>query len=124
MIILFISALLMVYCAQIFTFSFCLQGLNRAVINTPIELMYNTVSFAGSEGSFSKSNFEHMLMTYYDNILPRYSKSHEVSFYYYNPDDGSMCLTDTCKAVEISVKCMVTTNYEYNRTMYYELRRN
>ena len=124
MIILFISALLMVFCAQIFTFSFCLQGLNRAVINTPIELMYNTVSFTGSESSFSKSNFEHVIMTYYDNILPRYSNSHEVSFYYYNPSDGSMCLNDACKAVEISVKCMVTTNYEYNRTMYYELRRN
>ena len=124
MIILFISALLIVFCAQIFTFSFCLQGLNRAVINTPIELMYNTVTFAGSDGSFSKSNFEHMLMSYYDNVLPRYSAKHKVVFYYYNPSDGSMCLTDKCKAVEIGVKCKLTNGYVYNRVMYYELRRN
>lgn len=124
MIILFISALLTVYCAQIFTLSFDLHGLNRAVINTPIELMYNTVIFKNSDGNFSKTDFEKGLMKYYDSVLPRYSKSHDVTFYYYNPNDGSMCLTETCKAVEITVNCMVTFNYEYHRIMYYEIRRN
>lgn len=124
MIILFISALLMVYSAQVFTLSFCIQGLNRAVINTPIELMYNTVIFSDSDGNFSKSDFENTLMTYYDNTLPRYSKGHQVGFYYYNPEDGSMCLTNNCKAVEITVNCKLISNYDYHRVMYYEIRRN
>lgn len=122
MILIFLSALLTMYSAQIFTLSFSIHGLNRAVIATPIELMYNAVNFTTEGGYFNKITFQDTVNKYYDNILPRYCKEHEVSFYYYNPEDGSMCLSKTCSGVEISIKCKLTITYEYNRTMFYELR--
>ena len=124
MIMILISALLMMFSTQIFSLSFSIQGLNRAVVNTPIELMFLTVDISDNGVIFVKSDFENMLNSYYDNILPRYSKSHSVEYYYYDPTDDSMCISSQCTAVEISVSCKLTSNYDYYRVMYYQIKDN
>ena len=122
MILVFLSAILIVFSAQLFTLNFAIQGLNRAIITTPIELMYRTVKLDSEGVKFSKDSFERELMKYYDSTLPRYSKEREIEFYYYNYEDESMCLEDYCNAVEITFNCKLTENYTFHRVMYYELR--
>ena len=70
---------------------------------------------------FKQEIDEKTLITYYDYSLSRYTNNHEVDFYYYNRTDGSMCLANECDAVEISIKCKLIFNYDYSRTMYYEI---
>ena len=121
MILLFLSAIMGIFSFQFFSLNFSIQGLNRAVISTPIELMYKVIVSYGDEPSFNKKEFEKIVNDYYDHILPRYTKKYDVSFYYYNLSDESMCLTSTCNGVEITVSSVINLTYHYSRTMHYEL---
>ena len=122
MILLFLSAILVVFCGMLFSLSFSIQGLNRAIISTPIELMYRTVMYKGEDLVFNQREFEQDMLSYYNKSLARYVDTYDIDFYYYNIEDGSMCLTKTCNAVEISIECKLMMEYDYKRVMYYELR--
>ena len=122
MILMLLSAIIGAVSLQYFALNYSIQGLNRAILFTPIELMYKGVMNLGDKPSISRDDFEYIVLSYYDNIIPRYSKDYEVSFYYYNLDDQSMCLTDTCDAVEITIDCKLNITYEYHRVMYYEMK--
>ena len=65
-----------------------------------------------------------MSLSYYNNIIPRYSKNYTVDFYYYNLTDQSMCLTNNCDGVEITINCKLNLTYDYHRVMFYELKEN
>ena len=122
MIILFISAILYVFTSYLSILCFCYQGINRAVINTPIELMYSSIKIEDGSYSFDSGKFESTIMTYYESSLSRYTSSREIEFYYYNFEDGSMCLTNYCSAVEISIDCKLIFGTDYHRVMFYEIR--
>jgi len=107
----------------IFSISFSYQGLNRAIINTPIESMFRTVEIENDGVYFDKTSFQNTMMRYYDNVIPRYAKEYNVEFYYFNLADGSMCISNFCTSVEISINCKLILNYEYSRTMTYSIRR-
>ena len=109
---------------QYFALNFSIQGLNRAIVYTPIELMYKSVIMLGDKPQFIRDDFEGIALTYYQRILPRYTKQYEVEFYYYNLVDQSMCLTNTCDGVEITINCKLNATYNYHRVMYYEMKEN
>ena len=121
MILVFLSAILMVYSDQMFDLSFCIHGIQRTLISTPIELMHNAVLISDDGIHFNKQKFENTVLNYYQNILPRYTKEYDVDFYYYNLSDGSMCIEDKCSGAEITVNCKLTFVKDYTRTMYYEI---
>ncbi len=106
---------------QYFTLNYSIQGLNRAIISTPIEIMYKSVQIFGEAPLFKKADFEMVVRSYYEEILPKYTKDYSVSFYYYNSSDGSMSLTDDCNGVEISINCKLNLTYNYYRVMFYEM---
>lgn len=122
MILLFISAILVSFTGLLFSLNFSMQGLNRAVINTPIELLYRTVSYEDEILKFEKDRVEADLSHYYSKSLSRYCKDYSVDYYFYNKVDGSMCLNNRCDAVEITVNCKLIMNYTFYRVMYYELK--
>ena len=122
MILLFISAILVSFTGLLFSLNFSMQGLNRAVINTPIELLYRTVSYEDEILKFEKDRVEADLSHYYSMSLSRYCKDYSVDYYFYNKVDGSMCLNNRCDAVEITVSCKLIMDYTFYRVMYYELK--
>ena len=119
-----LSGIFVVFAGGIFSLSFSIQGLKRAIINTPIELMYRSVELVDGEIKFDKSKLNQILLTYYNDVLPRYSEEHTVDIYYYNIMDQSFCIEDYCSAVEITVNCKLIFEYDFTRTMYYEIRSN
>lgn len=121
MIFLLISTLIGVVSLQYFSLNYSIQGLNRAIVFTPIELMYKCVTMYGDSPIFNTKDFETIVFNYYSHILPRYTNQYTVDFYYYNLDDESMCLYDTCSGVEITIDCKLNVTYEYHRVMYYEI---
>ena len=122
MILLFISAILVSFTGLLFSLNFSMQGLNRVVINTPIELLYRTVSYEDEILKFEKDRVEEDLSHYYSKSLSRYCKDYSVDYYFYNKADGSMCLNNRCDAVEITVSCKLIMDYTFYRVMYYELK--
>ena len=123
MIIVFLTAILISFTGQLYFLNYSIQGMNRAIISTPIELLFNTVSYEDGGVKFSKTMFEEVTISYYDNILYRYCKQYDIDFYYYNINDGSMCLSDSCEAVEITVESKLMNTYDFHRVMFYELVR-
>ena len=122
MILMFLSAFLAVIFGQLFTINFSIQGLDRAIINAPIELFVNGITEDEDTIKYDKKKLEESFNFYYSKVLPRYTKDYQVGYYYYNIEDGSMCLDNYCSAVEVTVNCKLIISYQYSRTMYYELR--
>ncbi len=122
MILMLISPLIGLVSLQYFALNYSIQGLNRAILFTPIEIMYKGVASLGDKPRISRDDFEYIVLSYYDHIIPRYSKEYTVDFYYYNLSDQSMCLTDNCEGVEITINCKLNITYNYHRVMYYELK--
>ena len=121
MMFLLISTLIGLVSLQFFCLNYSIQGLNRAIVFTPIEMMYKSVKMYGDTPLFDREDFEEIVLSYYSKILPRYTNNYDVDFYYYYVGDESMCLTNDCDGVEITITCMLNITYEYNRVMYYEM---
>lgn len=121
MIVLLLSTLIGLVSVQYFALNFSIQGLNRAIVFTPIEMMYKSVNMMGETPLFNRDDFEDIVLSYYSRILPRYTDNYTVDFYYYYVGDESMCLTNDCDGVEITIKCKLNAKYEYTRVMYYEM---
>ena len=122
MIIMLISPLIGLVSLQYFALNYSIQCLNRAILYTPIEIMHKGVVSLGDKPRISRDDFEYIVMSYYDHIIPRYCKNYSIDFYYYNLEDQSMCLTDNCEGVEITINCKLNITYDYHRVMYYELK--
>lgn len=122
MILILISPLIGLVSLQYFALNYSIQGLNRAIIFTPIEIMYKGVISYGDKPLISRDDFEYIVLSYYDKIIPRYSKDYTVEFYYYNLSDQSMCLTDNCEGIEITINCKLNLTYDYHRVMFYEIK--
>ena len=124
MIIMFFAALIGVLMLNIFSLTISIQGLNRAIIYTPIEIFYADTNLDGIKPILDKNKIIEHLDSYYDKSLLKYCSSYEATYYFYNQNDGSMCLEDFCNAVEVDIKIDLTFSYQYHRVMYYELRSN
>ena len=122
MILMLVCPLIGLVSLQFFALNYSIQGLNRAIISAPIELMYKGVLYLGEVPLVIKEDFQDIMMSYYDSVIPRYSKEYEVDFYFYNVPDQSMCLYYACKGVEITIDCKLITNYKFHRVMYYEMK--
>ena len=122
MILMLVSPLIGLVSLQYFMLNYSIQGLNRAILFTPIEIMLKGVSSISGTPLLDRDEFEYVVLSYYDKILPRYTKNYSIDFYYYNSIDQSMCLTDFCDGVEITIDCKLNITYEYHRVMYYEIK--
>jgi hypothetical protein len=111
-----------------FMMSYQVNGLNRLVMNAPISLFETAIELMDiSEENgpiFNKETLERNLTSYFDFSLPHYTEDYEVGFYYYNPSDHSVCIDENAKAVEVTVNASFIFMYQYQKTMFYEIRSN
>ena len=118
------AAIIGLFAVQFFYLNFTIQGLNRAVISTPIELFYQDIESVSGHGKFTVSEIEDHLNEYYQKSLGKYVKSYEIEYYFYEPSDHSMCIEKYCEAVEVTIDAPLILTYNYHRVMYYELYRS
>ena len=121
MIYIFIAAVFAMFSFQFFTLNYSIQGLNRAIIYTPIELMMMDVSSGGDGVKFSSDDIEEHLIEYYDKTLTKYVKDYTIDFYFYNREDESICTSTYCDGVEITIDAKLLLTYNFHRVMFYEL---
>ena len=69
MIYIFLAAIFAMFSFQFFTLNFAIQGLNRAIVYTPIELLMMDVSSDGNKVSFTTNEIESHMIEYYDKTL-------------------------------------------------------
>ena len=128
MINMIISFLVVVLSFNFFMMSYQVNGLNRLVMNAPISLFETAIELMNineeSGPIFNKETLKGNLTSYFDFSLPKYTEDYEVSFYYYNPSDHSVCIDENAKAVEVSISASFIFAYQYQKTMFYEIRSN
>lgn len=128
MIAIFMSFFVVVLSFNFFMISYQINGINRLVLSAPLSLYETAINlFEIDEDigpTFDKEILEDNITSYFDYHMPRYTNDYALSFYYYNPADHSIELTDNLKAVEVLVSANLVLSYHYEKTMYYEIWSN
>lgn len=128
MVCVIISFFVVVLSFNFFMMSYQINGINRIVMSAPISLYETAINMFDideEEGpSFDKEILEDNITSYFDFHMSRYTSDYDLDFYYYIPLDHSMDMSDEPKAVEVTLEAITVLFYHYQKTMYYEIRRN
>lgn len=127
MIIILFTILFMLGMFNCFTVSFHLQNANKAVIYTPIEVFEASLVVVNRNDEtnlyFDRLVLSNNLSNYYSKTISNYLDSYSFNLYFYNPDNGSICLGDNCNAVEVSVSGTYMQLFNYSRKIKYEIKK-
>ena len=128
MVTIFIARFIIVFCFNFFMISYQMNGINRLVYGVPItifETSINMLAIKEDEGvTFNKALLENKLTSYFDYSMHNYVDDYELVFYYYNPEDYSYCTSNSCPAVEVTLRTNLMLNFHYRKTLFYEIRSN
>ena len=128
MIAIFISFFVVVLSFNFFIVSYQINGINRIVLAAPLSLFETAIDLFDIDEDigpiFDKEILVNNITSYFDYHLPRYTDDYTLSYYYYNPADHSIELSDNAKAVEVLVEANLALSYKYEKTMYYEIWSN
>lgn len=128
MIAIFISFFVVVLSFNFFVISYQINGINRLVISAPLSLYETAINLFEIDEDigpvFDKEILVDNITSYFDYHMPRYTNDYLLHFYYYNPIDHSIELSENAKAVEVKVDANIALNYHYEKTMYYEIWSN
>lgn len=128
MIAIFISFLVAVLSFNFFIISYQINGINRIVLSAPLSLFETAINLFEIDEDigpvFDKEILVDNITSYFDYHMVRYTSDYSLSFYYYNPVDYSIELSENAKAVEVEINANLALSYHYQRTMYYEIWSN
>lgn len=128
MVCMIISFFVVVLSFNFFMMSYQINGINRLVVSVPISLYETAINMFDideEEGPyFDKEILEDNITSYFAFHMDRYSSDYDLDFYYYIPSDHSIDMSDEPKAVEVTLDTTIILSYHYQKTMYYEIRRN
>ena len=128
MVAIFISFLVVVLSFNFFMISYQINGINRIVLGAPLSLFETAINLFNVDEeigpTFDKEILVDNLTSYFEYHMPRYTNDYSLSYYYYNPEDHSIELSDNAQAVEVLVSANLVLSYRYEKTMYYEIWSN
>lgn len=126
MILIFIASIVAILSFNTFLVAYQINGINRAIIFTPISLI-EASSSVDTDKNIPYINQEllmNSLTHYYDCEIGRYTKDYAVYYYFYNNDKVSYCVQNNCSFVEVEIDAQLMNSYHYHRVMYYGVNKN
>ena len=128
MVAVFISFFVVVLSFNFFVISYQINGINRLVLSAPLSLFETAINLFDIDEetgpAFDKVILADNLTSYFEYQMGRYTSDYSLSYYYYNPVDHSLELSDNPKAVEVLVSANLVLSYHYEKTMFYEIWSN
>lgn len=125
MVILLVGLTFLILSFSSYGLAYQINGINRVIISTPISIfeasILHDLDVDDQDVRFSKEILKDKTRKYYGFQISKYTDDYIVDFYFYNPDNESLCVDDDCYAVEISISANLMFNYEYERTLKYEI---
>ena len=126
MMIIFLSIILPTFVISSFSFTYKYMGLNRCIINSPIQIVEASIfpiTYAEEEILYiDKSTFKSKYKKYLDSQVYRYVNDYSVSYYFYSLNNKAACTTKDCQGVEISFSATIDYIYPFHRTIFFELK--
>lgn len=123
---LFMSIICGVLSFYIYAFSNDLISVNRLVTNIPLSLVEQSVDLVHSDGEklfFNQLLLKFNFSIYFRDNITKYVEDYELTFTFLNSQDKSICIGDKCDAVTIDVVAHIKFNYEFTRSLSYEIWR-
>ena len=112
----------------LFTITYRLNGINRSLYNIPISIFETSIPILKYDDEiglyYDKRDLERKLTYYFNNSISELCQSYTMDLYYYNQDDESICLSNYCNAVEITINAKVIFFTEYHRTARFYITHN
>ena len=112
---------------NLFTFSLRLKIVDRVVVQTPKEIFESSIPLLTNDNKlipiFGAELLHEKLNSYYTTNLGKSCRTFSFELYFYNPKDMSMCVNEQCTAVEVSVTAKVFLEFNYSKTIFYEIRK-
>ena len=128
MVAMIISFFVVVLSFNFFIMSYQINGINSLVMSAPISLFETAIILFDVDEevgpSFDKEILEDNITSYFSFHLDKYTDNYDLDFYYYLPSNHSIDMSDDAKAVEVTVEASLIMFYRYQKTMFYEIRRN
>ena len=128
MAMIFFALLVVTLSFNFFMISYQVNGINRMVYGVPVSLFETSLNLYGVDENngafFIKDTLEEKLTSYFNALMKRYADDYTLDFYYYNPSNHSLCVSENCSAIEITVEANLVLNYHYEKTLFYEIRSN
>lgn len=126
MVAMVIAFFVIVLSFNFFAISYQISGINRLILGAPLSLFETAIIMYDIDEKygpyFDKEQLVENITYYFAYHMPRYTKDYELSYYYYNIEDHSLDMSDEVKAVEVSITANIVLSYQYQKTMYYEIR--
>ena len=128
MAMIFFALLVVTLSFNFFMISYQVNGINRLVYGVPVSLFETSLNLYGVDDNngafFIKDTLEEKLTSYFNALMKRYADDYTLDFYYYNPSNHSLCVSENCSAIEVTVEANLVLNYHYEKTLFYEIRSN
>lgn len=128
MIAVIIAFVIVVLSFNFFMMSYQINGIDRLVMGMPVALYETAINLFDINENigpvFDRETLEENITYYFNRSMDRYSDDYSLSFYYYNPEDHSMCLDENYRAVEVTLNAKIILYNTYEKTMFYEIRSN
>lgn len=126
MILIFLVLLLTILGFSFFSVTTKITGINRVMMNMPKELFQTSIPLIQDDefiAYYDKKALESNVTGYLNKHLKKFVSEYTIDFYYYNQLDESMCISEMCDAVEVSLSANIVFEYRYERTMFYEIKK-
>lgn len=122
------SLMIAVMSLQMFTMTYRINGVNRTLFHIPLGIFESAIPLLTPNYDldiyYDKEVLEQSLTYYFDSNLHKYVNDYTLSYYYYNQEDESICVSDKCTAVEITLKADIFLNIKYQKKARFYIRRN
>ena len=113
---------------QFFTFTYRINGINRVMYNIPISIFEASIPLVQTYESpimyFDKDYLESELTSYVNKSIYKYTDEYDLSFYYYVQGDYSICRTEYCDAVEVTLNAKITLFDSYKKVARFHIQKN
>ena len=128
MVAIFVSFLVVTLSFSFFMISYQINGVNRLVLSAPLSLFETAIILYDIDEDigpvFDREILVDNITSYFDYHMDRYTSDYSLSFYYFHPEDHSLDMSESNKAVEILVSADFYLSFHYEKTMYYEIWSN
>lgn len=97
-----------------------LSGVNRTFLTMYRGILESSIAYVDVKGNpsdayFLKYTLKEYVKSYLKENLTRYVTDYTCSIYYFNRDDGKLCVTQYCQCVEISLDCEINYFFHYTK---------
>ena len=122
MINIFIALSLALCSFEVFSLTTKISSLNKTMLNIPLSIFSYSVPLVNESGlHYDKTIIENKLNEYFDKNVKKMTNKYTTKYTYYSSTTGSICMSNSCDIIDVSLDANVDGIYNFHRSMKYTI---